>query len=391
MSNPRFSIVVPTRNRPETLRHTLESIAAQPGDDFEVVVADNFSGPETRAIVDSLKVPALRYARTDEVVPMAENWERGLALCTGDYVTVLGDDDGLLPSTLPLARSILDLNPEVELLSWPPHTYWWPDTIVHWARNTLILSLADGAQEYQSRQVLEAYYRGTVGFDFIPMIYSAFHHRRIIEEAKRRHGGFFVPRATAPDISSGILGLHLSRNYVRCLRPLSIRGNSGKSNGTAQWARSLGAEQRRIYFEEERVGLRGMIHEALVPSPHLHIISASARLKCKEIYFPEDDGLVLDLVTVLRAMIDSLNFEPEAYEENLADVKALADKLDIELADSDIPPRQPVERRRDWGPTLQDMDNAALRINCDPIGVRDVAAAARLADSILPTVNGGLK
>ena len=193
-----------------------------------------------------------------------------------------------------------------------------------------------------------------------------------------------MPRDTAPDISSGILGLHLTQSFVLSKRPLSIRGNSGKSNGTAQWARSLGAEQREIYFREERIGLQGMIHPALVPSPNLHIIVASAKLKCREAYFPEDDALSVDLVEVLKAMIGSLNFEPEAYEDNLRDVEALADKLGIELDPDEIPPMEPVERRRGWGLELnQDSSLAKLRVNCDLAGVHHIADAARLVDALL--------
>ena len=101
----------------------------------------------------------MRYLRSDEVLPMAENWERGLAACSGEYITVLGDDDGLLPSTLALARRMIDVT-RSELISWSPHAYWWPDTIVPWFRNLLIVDPEDGAAQYESREVLEAFYRG---------------------------------------------------------------------------------------------------------------------------------------------------------------------------------------------------------------------------------------
>src|SRR4051812_48847402 len=108
MATPRFSVLIPTRDRPTTFRSTLQTVIAQPGDDYEIVVADNCSGPETRVFVESLGLPNVRYTRSDEVLPMAENWERGLELCTGEYVTVLGDDDGFLPSTLLMARKLVE-------------------------------------------------------------------------------------------------------------------------------------------------------------------------------------------------------------------------------------------------------------------------------------------
>ena len=384
MATPRFSILIPTRDRPATFRHTLATVASQSGDDYEIVVADNCSGPETRRIVEEIDPRKIRYTRSEEVLPMAINWERGLQLCSGEYVTVLGDDDGFMPRTLDMARRVLE-STDCEILTWKTHTYWWPDTIVHWLRNTLVVELADGAGWIGSRELLEAFYRDEAGFGALPMIYSAFFHRSVIEEATRRYDGFFVPPDTAPDVASGIVGLHIAERFVFSSRALTIRGNSGKSNGTAQWARSLGAEQRAIYFKEERVGLKGIIHDALVPSPNLSIVIASAKLKCKERYFPNDEALTVDLVGVLRSMIASLNFEPEAYDDNLADIRALAEKLGVRLAPGDIPARQDRPRIASWGPNRTPEGAVpSILVNCDLIGASNIVQAARIAEAMLP-------
>lgn len=383
MPEPKFSILIPTRDRPATLRHTLATVASQPGDDYEIVVADNFGGPDTRKVVEEVGGAKVRHVRSDEILPMAVNWERGLQHCSGEYVTVLGDDDGFLPSTLDLARRAI-AGTECEILAWHPHTYWWPDTIVYWSRNMLIVELAEEAMWIDCRPLLEGFYRGEVGFGMLPMIYSAFFHRGIIEEATRRYDGFFVPPDTAPDVASGILGLHIAERYVYSSRGLTIRGNSGKSNGTAQWARSLGAEQREIYFREERVGLKGIIHEALVPSPNLQIVIASAKLKCKERYFPADQALSVDLEQVLREMIGMLNFEPEAYDDNLSDVRALAAKLGIPLPE--LPEKIERARVASWGPH-RTPEGAVPRIvvNCNLAGATNIAEAARIAEAMLPS------
>lgn len=382
MTAPRFSVLVPTRERPATLRHTLRTVAAQPGDDYEIVVADNCGGPETRAIIAALDPRKTRHVRSGEVLPMAVNWERGLAQCAGEYVTVLGDDDALVPSALELMRRQLAATPAT-LVSWTPHVYWWPDTIVPWYRNLLYVSFGRGAVQPRSRTLLELFYRGEMAFGDVPMIYKAFFHRSLIEEARRRHGGFFVPTDVAPDVASGILGLHLTQSYVHLGRPLSIRGNSGKSNGTAQFIRSLGAEQRETYFREERLSLEQMIHPALVPSPNLHVIVGNTKIKCRERYFPGDDALAVDVRGVLRGMLADLNVEPEAYEENLADIRALAAKLGVALGAADIPPMRPAVRERRWGPVVRNGRLDGQWVNGDLAGVHDIAAAARLVDGLL--------
>ena len=384
MTTPKFSVLIPTRDRPATLRHTLATVVSQAGDDYEIVVADNCSGPETRRIVEELDAQKIRYLRSDEILPMAENWERGLSLCSGEYVTVLGDDDALVTSALPIARRLIAAT-DAEIISWSPHTYWWPDTIVPWTRNFLIVNLGNSAGLVESRKALEGLYQDTLSFGSIPMIYSAFFHRGVIDEARRRYDGFFVPKDTAPDISSGILGLYITEKYAFSTRPLSIRGNSGKSNGTAHWARSLGAQQREIYFREERAGLEQIIHGSLIPSPNLEIVVASAKLKCKDAYFPADAALSVNLQHVLDTMLENLNFEPEAYEENLADARALAAKLGVILDPVAIPAKLPRDRRAYWGPSVsEDKSVATLTVNCDLAGIYNVAEAARLIESLLP-------
>ena len=49
---PSLSVVATTYNWPAALDRVLDSLAGQTLPDFEIVVADDGSGPETRALVD---------------------------------------------------------------------------------------------------------------------------------------------------------------------------------------------------------------------------------------------------------------------------------------------------------------------------------------------------
>ena len=82
---PRYSIVVPTRSRHETLRSCLRTLVEQPHGNYEIVVADNASGPETRAVCESFRSPRLRYLRSDTPLSMNDNWERALDAARGEW------------------------------------------------------------------------------------------------------------------------------------------------------------------------------------------------------------------------------------------------------------------------------------------------------------------
>jgi glycosyltransferase involved in cell wall biosynthesis len=384
MNKPQFSILIPTRDRAVTLRRTLETVVDQTGS-FEVLVADNASGPAVKVVIDEFaaRYPNVRYLRSDSVLPMAENWERGVAACGGDYVTVLGDDDGLVPTALPCVAKLVAAT-RSEVVSWATHTYWWPDTIVYWMANRLYVTLTQNRAAMQdSRWVLKAFYAGHIDFGSLPMIYNAFVHRGLIDRAIARRGRYFYPADMAPDISSGILNLLETEKFAHSDRPLAVRGNSRNSTGTAQWARHLGAERRAAYRREEGTTIEETTHPDLIASQNLHIVVANVKLQCKRHYFPDDPELVVDPKLVLEHLVGQLNAEPEAYEENLADAHALAAKLGVDIA-ARVPAKQPVIRQLFQGPYGGASGFSGVCVNGDLAGIDHIADAVRFADAMNP-------
>src|SRR4051794_39370888 len=100
MASPRFSVVIPTRDRASTLAYTLRTCLEQDFADYEVVVCDNCGGPETRQVVDSFASSRIKYVRSEKRIAMTANWELAVGHAAGEYVLALGDDDGLLRHAL---------------------------------------------------------------------------------------------------------------------------------------------------------------------------------------------------------------------------------------------------------------------------------------------------
>ncbi len=97
MRNPKFSVLVPTRNRLELLEGAIETIQRQTYASWEVIVADNCSDEDIQSYVSGLGEPRIIYTRSEEFLPVTDNWNRALEASTGDCVVMLGDDDGLVP------------------------------------------------------------------------------------------------------------------------------------------------------------------------------------------------------------------------------------------------------------------------------------------------------
>ena len=84
--HPRFSILIPTRNRGHLLPRALKSALNQTYDDYEIVVMANNPHDNTREVVRELGGDRVRYYETDRLLPMPDNWELAWTKATGDYV-----------------------------------------------------------------------------------------------------------------------------------------------------------------------------------------------------------------------------------------------------------------------------------------------------------------
>lgn len=94
---PKFSILLPTKDRLELLQSAVATVLMQSYKDWEIIVSDNASKDDIRGYVEGLDDVRVKYIRCDEPVNVTENWNRAYEASSGQYVTMLGDDDGLVP------------------------------------------------------------------------------------------------------------------------------------------------------------------------------------------------------------------------------------------------------------------------------------------------------
>lgn len=95
--NLKISVIIPTHNRLDNLTSVIGTILNQDYEDWEVVVSDNYSEDDIKNYIESLNEPRIRYFRTNSFVAVTENWNNVINQATGDYIIMMGDDDGLMP------------------------------------------------------------------------------------------------------------------------------------------------------------------------------------------------------------------------------------------------------------------------------------------------------
>lgn len=241
-----FTIIIPTRDRSDTLMHTLKTALSQDYDQFQVLVSDNASEDDTREKVISINDLRLKYVNTGERVSMSENWEFALSHVDRGWITVLGDDDAILPGTLSKVHEIIKKTGTSAIRS-NGCSYQWPGfNGSNYGR--LSIDLKKGYVIRESGQMLQQVLNGTRHYNELPMLYNGgFVSSNLINQVKLVTERFFM--SMTPDVYSAIVFSLLTDSYVYSHEPLAINGASLHSGGTAGFER---VKQKRSYDPAEK-------------------------------------------------------------------------------------------------------------------------------------------
>lgn len=241
MSAPRFSVIVPTRDRPETLHSALLTCLHQEDyDDYEVLVCDNDSreGP-SRAVVERLACPRLRYVRAPRSLAMSANWDLALRESRGDNLLYIGDDDGLMPYAL---RELdgLQRHSGMRAIRWDAVFYCWPSVAQEEARGLLTIPTARTHSVVNGHERIE---QAVARCELIlPQVYHGCVSRALLEEARAGRERFF--EAETPDIYSGFVVAARAGAFLEVTVPMTVVGISARSNGAAHLFAPTHAQER---------------------------------------------------------------------------------------------------------------------------------------------------
>lgn len=114
-SNPLFSIVIPTFNRPNELYRSLNSISLQTIKDIEVIIVDDGSNNKIdKELLKRFKFK-IKYIECEKNLGAASARNKGINVATGKYISFLDDDDEFYEDFLENTMDILEENPNISL------------------------------------------------------------------------------------------------------------------------------------------------------------------------------------------------------------------------------------------------------------------------------------
>lgn len=245
-----ITVIIPTKNRAETLEHTLRTCTGQAYEKLTIIVSDNVSTDHTREIVEAANDARIRYINPGKSLSMAHHWEYALSHVQQGFVTVLGDDDGFLPGAIGEAARILE-ETKSKALATNYGLYWWPNVFEEERKNILHVSFRSGYERMRADRALQRLVEGKSHYLTVPCIYNSFIDRSLIDQAQALSGRFF--RSQIPDVYSSIVLTGLLDEYVFSKKSLKVFGISQKSNGAAYLGKPGNDEVAKLFYQDETI------------------------------------------------------------------------------------------------------------------------------------------
>lgn len=176
---PLISVITTTYNRAYILRRAIESVQAQTYPYWELIILDDGSTDDTKALVASFKDPRIKYfyqENTKQVV--ARN--NALSHAIGDWIVYLDSDNALRPEHFETMLSWINRNPKT-LWGFPMGT-----RIKELYEDGKLVKRVDDSKDFPAEVTVKDIFHRSLHTD----INGSFHSKQIISDGVR-----FDPKA----------------------------------------------------------------------------------------------------------------------------------------------------------------------------------------------------
>lgn len=233
---PLLSILIATKNRIPFCISAIKSILTFTEDDFELIIQDNSDTKELSIYIDN-NVNDIRviYNYTPPPFSSIDNFNAVISLARGEYVCLIGDDDGVNPEIFKLVRwaksnDIAAIVPSLNA------NYRWPDSgitsnTIKEDNGVLTISTITGKVNLlnTSKEILKLMRNGGQGYlNFhFSKIYHGIVKKEFMEKIKSATGNYFG--GLSPDIYSSVALTLFIDKIIKIDYPLTIAGICNKS------------------------------------------------------------------------------------------------------------------------------------------------------------------
>jgi len=225
-----LSILIPCYRGSDVVHFAIDSALRQVGDDIEILVSDD-GNESLNALLDRYTDPRLKIFKHQNRLGMQGNFNFLISQAKGDWLTILGQDDAVLPFATDVLRKYAISYPSVEIVTTKRAYMFWPGSKSSFFRY-LVPITARKPKMVESHKFLDNSLRGFVEYSEGPQLYTgSFIKHSLVEEITEINGGTFYTYPI-PDVSSAVNLLINSKFFLKSQLPLFLVGTSELSTGS---------------------------------------------------------------------------------------------------------------------------------------------------------------
>jgi glycosyltransferase involved in cell wall biosynthesis len=326
MKNPKFSVLLPTYNRLELLERAIETVTRQDYSDWEVVISDNHSEEPVENFIKSLNDKRIKYVSTNKFIPVTDNWQNALNHSRGDYIIMLGDDDGLLQGYFSTLSELVERYSQPDFIYTGALLYAYPN-VMPGCNNGFLKSYKnrqiyhDSNDEFllpqnEAKQFVLDSMNFSVQFDY-NMQFSLV-SRKLVEELSS-YGDFY--QSPYPDYYASNAIMWSAKRILVVPTPLVVVGISPKSFGAYYFNNAEKEGNKFLNNAPSHLSTRELA-DIILPGPVMNTswLLSMVLLAKKFVSFPElqPNYTRYRLLQICSVFADLINDKPEArqaYEE----------------------------------------------------------------------------
>ena len=378
----KYSLCIPSRARLSQLRQSLASLAAINREDLEIIVSLNgYTNDEEQLLRQMLDDQRVRFVKAPQLLSMVENFEFALSHTTGEYVTLMGDDDTLVSDALDIADGHFNQNSST-VLSWFRWPYYWPSSRI--MPGILFVHPRQPAYRIEVARMMPSFSQSFPNYQYLPCIYNSFFPRSLINIIKNLNNGAFWPKkhVIAPDVFNAFQTISAVEDFFYIRYPISISGISDRSGGMSD-PNQKGSEIRKFAKELGRASVRDLPDVRLVPSESILLCMASDLLRLAEItessVYSRFSAKFVAKLAVHRYYCQDIHTNPE--HEN--DFMALARKYKLNIDRSFVGKSEcPIS----YVDELFGSQCLVKQVRCHDLGIHDLTDVAMMYPSLASSI-----
>lgn len=232
-----LSVVIPTKNRQKYCKSAVEQIISLNLDDIQIVVQDNSDNDSLKTdLKEFITKNQIKYHHRKGVISFVDNFSEAVSLCNGDYVCMIGDDDGILPNIIKVTRSAQERDIDC-VIAGLNAVYIWPSSkpiVKNGENGYLYLSYVEKKEKYINCEKGLSQLVNSAGQNYqkldLPRVYHGIAKRSALEKVKEKAGNYFL--GLTPDIFIAVALASVCKNVIRIFYPISVSGICPRSGSS---------------------------------------------------------------------------------------------------------------------------------------------------------------